>query len=99
MGGQCFGDKLSLELKQKAKMIAAAACEDHLAIFVGAGVSMGAGMPSWNKIIDMVQDDVKRILEKHNLPHNFDVCTEANWRPVEMASLMLKYIKLLPEVY
>jgi hypothetical protein len=48
-------------LRQHAARLAERAERDSLAAFLGAGVGVGAGLPTWNEMID-------RLGTKHNLP-------------------------------
>jgi hypothetical protein len=43
---------LDAETRAKAELLAKDALQHHLVLFLGAGVSMGAGLPSWRKLLD-----------------------------------------------
>ncbi len=50
--------ELSPQLAQKARAMAAAGRQDGLALFLGAGVSCSAGLPSWNGLLENLAVDL-----------------------------------------
>ena len=46
--------ELSDELKVEGRRLAAFAQSEHLAFFLGAGVSKGAGLPDWKQLLDQL---------------------------------------------
>lgn len=45
-------------LVRKARDLAAIAIDSQLVLFLGAGISMGAGLPGWNELLSRVAKDV-----------------------------------------
>jgi len=52
---------LSLEpkLQVKARKLSVLAQKDELVLFIGAGVSLGAGLPSWSSLLSSLADEAK----------------------------------------
>ena len=50
--------QLSRHLTAHAERLAAMASSGHLVIFMGAGISAGAGLPLWNKLLDELAEEV-----------------------------------------
>lgn len=66
--------ELSDQLAGKAKALADYAAGDHLVLFLGAGVSSGAGLPNWKQLLDALAVDAgmdecerKALKELHDL--------------------------------
>eukprot|EP00977_Amphora_coffeiformis_P010306 scaffold2388_cov163-Amphora_coffeaeformis.AAC.2 len=51
----CFHD-LTLDMQQDAQQLATLASQRHLALFLGAGVSIGSGLPSWFGLLHYIED-------------------------------------------
>ena len=62
---------LNPELRAKAKRLAARASGGELVLFLGAGVSQGAGLPTWGRLLEELAADpaLKRALKWQDLRH------------------------------
>lgn len=54
-----FGDLLGSELLDKARGLGAKVANKEAALFFGAGLSMGAGLPSWGGLLQRLLDDAE----------------------------------------
>jgi hypothetical protein len=63
-------EELGLELVESAESLAARAREGRLVAFVGAGVSMTAGLPGWGELLDQLGEIAGlSSAERKQLPH------------------------------
>ena len=60
-------------LNEHARSIAAKARSGELALFVGAGVSMSAGLPSWESLLTSLQQNLKTPLEPQSGLNSLDI--------------------------
>ena len=67
---------LSEKKKKQAKDLALLASKKELSLFIGAGVSIGAGCPSWIHLLQQVEDE---FVAKRTLGGRYD------WDPLKMA--------------
>jgi SIR2-like domain len=52
-----FADFTPNDLPAKAEQLANAAIDNHLVLFIGAGVSAGAGIPTWKELLSKIARD------------------------------------------
>eukprot|EP00980_Cylindrotheca_fusiformis_P004725 scaffold1004_cov105-Cylindrotheca_fusiformis.AAC.8 len=76
----CF-HKLSLRQQQSASQLARLASNRHLALFVGAGVSMGSGLPGWLDLLQIVEDAFTPSGDRTER----SIGDKCQWDPVQMA--------------
>ncbi|KAA0098909.1 SIR2 family protein [Mycolicibacterium sp. P1-18] len=68
-----FDDLASKNLVAQAQRLAKAAIDNQLVLFIGAGVSAGAGLPTWSKLLSdlavtaSMNSDVSKALSKKDL--------------------------------
>lgn len=69
---------LEEELKQKAKELAALARKGELVLFLGSGISAGAGLPTWQTLLDMLAMKSGMSEEELKLLHKLDNLEQAS---------------------
>lgn len=82
-----FAASLSPRLLSVAERLASIAQSGKLALFLGAGVSLGAGQPTWNDLLDGIKQD---LVATHALSKWTDVCMDFDkLDPTEKADLLV----------
>lgn len=93
------------EWRAQAKELGESASSGKLAVFMGAGVSAGAGLPGWFAVLGMVERELETLLGKNTgtrLTLNMGDKTAVNgeWDPLRYASgLEAKFCDVSPEQY
>ena len=71
-----FGDRTAL-LHRHARRLARLCSEGHLALFLGAGVSAGAGLPTWTQLLELLDssldDEALGLRSDAELSRSFDL--------------------------
>ena len=77
----CF-DELSSELSDTAMQLAKIASKRMLSLFLGAGVSIGSGLPGWFGLLHQIEDE----FTASGSPEERNLGEECNWDPLMMAA-------------
>lgn len=76
---------LSSQMRDHAWQLAELAKDSQLSFFIGAGVSMGAGAPSWFGLLFAVED----CFTKTGAPEERKLGDECGWNPLQMADKLV----------
>eukprot|EP00928_Gymnodinium_smaydae_P095494 TRINITY_DN8228_c1_g1_i1.p1 TRINITY_DN8228_c1_g1~~TRINITY_DN8228_c1_g1_i1.p1 ORF type:complete len:939 (+),score=203.62 TRINITY_DN8228_c1_g1_i1:101-2917(+) len=89
-------------VRTRAEDIGRFASAGRLAIFIGAGVSAGAGLPSWFGVLGLVEQDVERLLLAHTGERlQLDMgrrtaAPDGSWNPLKFASGLEAKLEKIP---
>lgn len=75
---------LTVEMRDQAEQLAQLASHGQLALFMGAGVSMGSGLPGWFDLLHTVED----MFTPTGEPNERKLGCATKWNPLEMADLL-----------
>mgnify|MGYP005847403427 CR=1 FL=1 len=72
---------MTLDMQQDAQQLATLASQRHLALFLGAGVSIGSGLPSWFGLLHYIED----CFTPTGDPSERKLGDQTGWDPLNMA--------------
>jgi len=75
---------LTEDMRDHAEQLAELASSGHLAFFIGAGVSMGAGLPGWFSLLHAVED----LFTLTGAHEERKLGNATRWDPLQMADLL-----------
>mmetsp|Transcript_21827 Transcript_21827/g.64381 ORF Transcript_21827/g.64381 Transcript_21827/m.64381 type:complete len:382 (-) Transcript_21827:299-1444(-) len=75
---------LTEEMRDQARQLARLASSGHLALFLGAGVSMGSGLPGWFGLLHTIED----LFTPTGAPEERKLGNATKWNPLHMANLL-----------
>lgn len=88
----CF-NQLGDGLRAYAIQLARLASKRQLSLFMGAGVSIGSGLPSWFGLLEKVED----AFTSSGQPQERKLGNECAWDPLEMAATLDKVCQSTPD--
>lgn len=80
----CFRLWLTDQMRDQASQLAELASTGHLALFLGAGVSMGSGLPGWFGLLHVIED----LFTANGTPAERKLGNATKWNPLVMADLL-----------
>ena len=84
---------LDQQLKQEAERLAKLATEKHLSLFLGAGVSVGSGLPTWIELLLLIEDE----FTPNGHPDERTIGDQCGWNPLEMAEVLDTWSETRPD--
>lgn len=73
---------MTAEMQENARQLAELASSGHMALFLGAGVSIGSGLPGWFSLLHNIED----LFTQSGKPQERKLGNAAKWDPLLMAT-------------